>query len=605
MSLSEKQQIILLFGITLAIGILAVAGASALPALFEGDLVVQEYDAVFSADGTLVEEYTYDVRQSGEYRMLFRYWAAPLAFEPLNRPYIAFGSIDVPEGTIGYVKNYNGEVRIGDGMASPGEIAAIRDLAFESEVGAYDPGYFPAGTYTATYRFVVHPPIEYDDDWAHLNLLLVEDHVPYENVRINIPAVFVEEIYTNPPTLTQERIGNRIVITGSVPADVPVNVEMVVDKVFLEGIDGFPVFVEDVQQKTADANRWAHLQYTAAAVLHTVALVLVLVVPFLLLAVYYRYGREKSFVVPEYLSFVPDSSLKPWQVTLLFKGDAVEFDENGFYATILDLHRQQKIRVEEKPGGGVTVQVLDGTSGDRYEQRVLTFLQNIADDHTVDTDALRDFAATARRVPGSQHRMQAYQQTFSALTRHVDMSIALRYIVDGRQTVLPLIFLGAIPCGLAILALLIAPDAAYLLVPAAALYFVAGVQAAIAGLFPSTLFGHWKDDHYREKLQWDAFSRFLSDLALMRQYSPDDLSMWGEWLVYGTALGVGDRVEQAMRNLNVPLPDAGVPLYSRMPFIFVPIATYAPPGGGGGGGFGGGGSFGGGGGFGGGGAGGR
>ncbi len=604
MSLSEKQQVFLLLGITLAIGVLAFAGANALPGLFEGDLVVQEYDAVFSADGTLVEEYTYDVRQSGEYRMLFRYWAVPLTFEPLSRPYVAFGSIDVPEGTIGYVKNYNGEVRIGDGTASPAEIATIRDLAFESEVGAYDPGYFPAGAYTSTYRFVVHPPIEYDDTWAHLNLLLVEEHVPYENVRISIPAVFVEEVYTNPPTLTQERVGDQIVITGSVPADVPVNVEMIVDKAFIEEIDGFPVFVEDVRQKAADANRWADLPYTAAAVLNAAALVLVLAMPFLLLAVYYRYGREKPFVVPEYLSFVPDPGLKPWQVNLLFKGDAVEFDENGFYATLLDLHRQKKIRVEEKPDGGVTVQILESRSDDRYEQRVLTFLQNVADDHTVDTDKIRDLAVTARRVPGSQHRMQAYQQTLSALTRNVDTGIALRYIVDGRQTVLPLIFLGAIPCGLAILDLIIAPGAAYLLVPATILFFIVAVQVGIAALFPSTLFGHWKDDRYKEKLQWDAFGKFLSDLALMRQYSPEDLSMWGEWLVYGTALGVGDRVEKAMRDLNVPLPDAGVPLYSRMPFIFVPIATYAPPSSGGGG-FGGGGSFGGGGGFGGGGVGGR
>ncbi|WP_243670732.1 DUF2207 domain-containing protein, partial [Methanoculleus chikugoensis] len=71
------------------------------------------------------------------------------------------------------------------------------------------------------------------------------------------------------------------------------------------------------------------------------------------------------------------------------------------------------------------------------------------------------------------------------------------------------------------------------------------------------MFGFWKGDHYKEKLEWDAFSYFLSDLALIRQYSPADLSMWGEWLVYGTALGLGDKVEQAMKNLHIDLPDVG------------------------------------------------
>ena len=60
-----------------------------------------------------------------------------------------------------------------------------------------------------------------------------------------------------------------------------------------------------------------------------------------------------------------------------------------------------------------------------------------------------------------------------------------------------------------------------------------------------------------------------------------------------------------MKNLNISLPDVGIPLYSNMPVIFAPIVLYSPPSSGGGGGFGGGGSFGGGGGFGGGGVGGR
>lgn len=605
MALSEKQQVAALVAITLAIGVLAFTGASALPGFLEGDLVVREYEAAFSANGTLVEEYTYDVRQSGEYRMLFRFWDAPLTFEPLNRPYISFLGLTAPGGTTGYVKDHTGQVRI-VGSADPGEVAVIRDLAFENEVGAYNPGYFPAGSYPLEYRFVVHPPIEYDDDWAHLNLRLVDEHVPYENVRITIPATFVEEVFLHPPTLEAERIGSSIVITGSVPADEPLNVEILADKVILEGLDGFPVFVENVRQQTEDANRWAGLLYASAAALNAAAFALVLITPFLLLAVYYRYGREQPFVVPEYVSFVPDPALKPWQVNLLFKGDAVEFDENGLYATLLDLHRRGLVRVEEKQGGGVTIRLLKTSSDDRYEQRVLTFLANIADDHIVDTDELQNLAEVARRSPGSQHRIMAYQQTLSALRRDVDATISRRYIVDGRDTVLPLIFLGAIPCGLALLNLILAPGAAYLLIPAAVLFFIVGVQVGIAALFPATLFGHWKDDRYREKLQWDAFAYFLSDLALMRKYSPDDLSQWGEWLVYGTALGVGDKVEAAMRDLNVSLPDAGVPLYSRMPFIFVPIVAFSPPSsGGGGGGFGGGGSFGGGGGFGGGGVGGR
>jgi uncharacterized membrane protein len=80
MRVTERQQIISLVAITLFVGVLAVAGATALPGLLRGDLDVQHYDAVFFENGTLVERYTYDVHAAGEYRMLFRYWDAPLTF---------------------------------------------------------------------------------------------------------------------------------------------------------------------------------------------------------------------------------------------------------------------------------------------------------------------------------------------------------------------------------------------------------------------------------------------------------------------------------------------------------------------------------------------
>lgn len=607
MRVTERQQILILVAITLLVGVLAVAGAAALPGLFRGNLDVQNYDAVFFENGTLIERYTYDVRSAGEYRMLYRYWNAPLTFGAVDRPHIEFLGMTAPPGTVGYVKDSWGEVRTASGAATPSDIATIRSLAFDNEVGLFKSGYFAPGTYTVEYRYRVRPPVEYDNQWAHLNLKLVDEHVPYRNLRITLPfAGVIEEVYTHPPTLEIERTAEAVVITGSAPQDDALNVELVLDPGFTQNVGGFPSYVPDVRQKTADANRWPPIFYGAASVLYGLAIILVLATPFILLGVYLRYGREKQFTVPEYLSFTPNTDLKPWQVNLLFKGDALEFDEDGFYATVLDLHRQGKIVVTEKPEGGVTVRIVSGESSDPYEQRVLTFLANVADDHVVDTADLETFAETARRSPGYQHRILQYQQSLTALTRNVDTTIARRYVRDGRELILPLLFLGAIPCGLSILTFILAPGAAYLLVPAGILSFIVAVQVGIAALFPSTLFGVWKGDHYKEKLEWDAFAYFLSDLALIRQYSPADLSMWGEWLVYGTALGLGDKVEQAMKNLNISLPDIGMPLYSNMPVIFAPIVLYSPPSSGGGsGGFGGGGSFGGGGGFGGGGVGGR
>jgi uncharacterized membrane protein len=110
------------------------------------------------------------------------------------------------------------------------------------------------------------------------------------------------------------------------------------------------------------------------------------------------------------------------------------------------------------------------------------------------------------------------------------------------------------------MAIFLQPMQSPILIPATFLWGVVVIQSLIAIAMPSALFGHWKEDKYREKLQWEAFTRFLSDLSLVRTSVPEDLTTWGDWLVYGTALGVGDKVESAMAALNVNMADTGIPV---------------------------------------------
>jgi len=91
--------------------------------------------------------------------------------------------------------------------------------------------------------------------------------------------------------------------------------------------------------------------------------------------------------------------------------------------------------------------------------------------------------------------------------------------------------------------------------PAQMLMYVVGLQCLAATRFPPTLLGRWKAGAYREKLQWDAFRAFLSDLVRIREYSHADRVIWGEWLIYGTALGVGDGVASAMQDLHIRIPE--------------------------------------------------
>jgi uncharacterized membrane protein len=87
---------------------------------------------------------------------------------------------------------------------------------------------------------------------------------------------------------------------------------------------------------------------------------------------------------------------------------------------------------------------------------------------------------------------------------------------------------------------------------------------------------------YKEKLEWDAFRAHLSDYSQLNRYSTEDLSMWGIWLVYGAALGVGDKVAKAMHDFNIKLESAVVAITARKHFHPMITASQTASGGGGG-----------------------
>ena len=93
---------------TLVLGIIGLGLVTVIPPLFEGDLVVDSYTAILYQNGTLTEQYTYDVKTSGQYRMLYRSWEAPLTFGTSSNPSVQFISVIPPSGTIGYAKDEDG-----------------------------------------------------------------------------------------------------------------------------------------------------------------------------------------------------------------------------------------------------------------------------------------------------------------------------------------------------------------------------------------------------------------------------------------------------------------------------------------------------------------
>jgi uncharacterized membrane protein len=598
--MNEKNQITLLviitLGLSIAVNILPYLG------VFEGDAVVSDYSAVFYADGTLEETFTYKVNVEGK-KFLFRFWETKLLLGDNPYTHVRLIDIEAPSGTIRYIKEHTGTTTLLD-EASPNIKSNISNLAYRSEAGAYNPIGYEPGEYTVKYTFKFVPPLEYDDDYVHLNLKLASEHLPYKNVRVAFEDPgYILNSYPHPPTLRRSTDKNMIVFTGSSGEDDLLEFEFLMTKEALGTLDGIERQVDDVKALTVDANRRYSIEYLGATGLLWVARLAGLVVPIWLYRLWRNEGMEQDFVVPRTLSFIPNKGRTPRIVNLVFKKGVSDYDEDAFYATMLNLHIRDKISVtpDEK---GARVEILNDKGLDLYENKVIEFIRSISPDGVITARDMVRLAETGKSTESGGMKLYNIQAKYSELTSGTDDDIANEFTVSGRgKLAKPVVLIfGYIIAMFGIFTFSMLAEWVFL--GAAGYAIVPLLQIIIAAIFPSTLFGYWKDDNLREKLQWDAFQRHLSDFSQLDKYGPEDISMWGQWLVYGTALGVGDKVAEAMEMLEIDY--APMRMVHTYPYWFRPITTArtyqstrssgGSGGGGGGGGFGGGGGSGGGGG---------
>ena len=595
--MNESNQIRLLLIITLGLAL----AINIVPPLdtFEGDAVVSDYSAVFYSDGTLEETFTYKINVEGK-RFLYRFWEDQLSTSPLPSPHIMLVDIEAPINTIRYVKTYSGQLSTLDDVSTNTELQ-INSLAYRNEAGAYRPEGYAPGEYTVKYTFKIKPPLEYDDEYVHLNLKLASEHLPYKKVRVAFedPGYIVKS-YSHPPTLRKTTDMNMIVFSGSSGENQLLEFEFLMTHEVLDTLEGDQRMVQDVEFLTVNANRALWIEYMVATFSIWVMRLAGFVMPIGLYMIWNRVGKENDYVVPRTLSVIPNKDRAAWVVNLVFKKDATDFDEDGFYATLLDLHIKEKISISTEETEA-TIEILDDQGLDRYETMVMDFLSSIAVNNVVTPQNMNEMAERGKENSVDAASLGLIQVKFRKLTSSTDEDVAKEFTVNGKKELVKPALLSFMISILLVGAYMITSNADSVFLRALGYSVIPLLQVIIAALFPTTLFGYWKDDNLREKLQWDAFKAHLTDFSQLDRYGPEDINMWGPWLIYGTALGVGDKVAEAMNMLDVDFaPMRFVPMYY---YWFRPITTArlygsssGRSGGGGGGGFGGGGGMGGGGG---------
>ncbi|HDI31377.1 MAG TPA: DUF2207 domain-containing protein, partial [Thermofilum sp.] len=208
---------------------------------------------------------------------------------------------------------------------------------------------------------------------------------------------------------------------------------------------------------------------------------------------------------------------------------------------------------------------------DEYERKVLAFLNDFSFNGVFDSSKLKEHVTSIRDNRGLIKRVK---ERFDEVLKYRNPRLVKEFIeLTGKKVINGLAFtLIAFSAIILITYFLSAQDYsspfasfnAYMSSVMSAAIFL---QSLVCLVSPPSLFGRWKGEAYNEKLQWDAFRRFLSNIVLIKKYAPEDLVIWKEWLVYATTLGVGESVIKAMKALNIEIPEVRVS--ERLPAIYI------------------------------------
>ena len=205
--MGEERQAVAIIGLVFLVGLAGLFLSSGLPGgnglsttSFDlGDVYVDSYRADLYLNGTLSEQYIYQVKASGKYRMLYRNWKMPLSSQNLSVPYVEPLQIAPPRGTIAYFKDLRSGVTLPSSSDSR-YLGEIESLAERNEAGSYLPSRFSSGSYQISYLFQIHPFLECDQEYCHWNLKLADEHLPYRqaSVYIHDPDNLLAQVFPHP-----------------------------------------------------------------------------------------------------------------------------------------------------------------------------------------------------------------------------------------------------------------------------------------------------------------------------------------------------------------------------------------------------------------------
>ena len=277
--------------------------------------------------------------------------------------------------------------------------------------------------------------------------------------------------------------------------------------------------------------------------------------PIIAVFVYLRYGREPDVAYEGIYERDLPTDDPPVFINAMMKSRGLgDPDMEGFQATLLDLIDRKVISLDVQGGDFSTKDLIlkfereDLKDLKRYERNLYNMLYSLSDGGVLNMSDLDSKLSSESSGKWFLGELDNFYE--SAKSEYLTEETVSRYFNDRGSDIMMFLAIGGIVMAAIMLFLGLITNLK------AGIYVLAGgaflLVFSIALLFlPDDIFGQWTPEGRVFYLKWKNFKKFLQDNSLIKEHAPDSIVVWKKYLIYGTALGIADKVYESMK-LKIP-----------------------------------------------------
>ncbi len=295
--------------------------------------------------------------------------------------------------------------------------------------------------------------------------------------------------------------------------------------------------IEQDQKKYQDDRNFRNMLISAL----TWVLGLFMILP---LGIYGLFGREPKIDYDAEYEYDLPTDATPIQVNSIVIGDVDSIDDNGMYATILDLINRKYIKViSSNEDDTIIRQTQEDTSNLKsYEKSLLSYLSKFAINGDISLKSIGD-----TEDPSNYKTFKSSWE--NQAKKEVPDSMIKRFFNSKGSTIFNIF--AALLFIVSIIMFFVSvwidmPMSRFIVLFALAMILF--IESIVMFCIPNTFAGRWTPEGKEFHDKWKSFENYLEDFSLIKERPPASIEVWGRYLVYAAALGCADEVSKNMKD---------------------------------------------------------